>query len=639
MRSARSISHGAYVVLLVVFLGMWPAYALSAVSTTGPADQAIRRAAAENLAQDDYWLRLVHYKRKGAGYQSQADDPDFFNAPEGKNSPAAELAATLRAFFQAGDDDRHPQCRFPARLHWLNQRLDLTALGLPVKHCKKLRQWRKTLSAEHATLVFPAAYLNSPSSMFGHTLLRLTPADYRKSTPLVAYALNYAANAHEDDGGLAYSFKGLFGGYPGLFSIVPYYEKIKQYSDIESRDIWEYSLNLNQAEIDQLMRHAWEVKNINFDYYFLTENCSYHMLSLLEVARPGSRLTDGFSVKAIPSDTVRAVINIGMAGKAVYRPATSTLIRQRFAWLDTRQREWVYQFSTGLASPPKALMARLTNDRERSRVLELAYDYGRYRALKEPGSDARAAQNYQLLVARSHLQTGEVWPPARRPAWQPDEGHRTTHLAIGVGRHEEDSFLSLRFRPAYHDILDPLPGYSRGSQINFLDLRARYTPTDNSLQLARFTVIDILSLTPRDEFFKPISWGVNTGIERMVTNKGRATGAQLGGSGGLSYRMGSHHLFYLLVNGRLKVARAFQDNFSLGGGLSTGGLLFFRHSTAELSLAGVRFALGETDTTWSARWRQSFPIGKQRALRYRLEQRHERGRNISEIEVMLNWYF
>jgi len=352
----RPIPTGAHAVLLVALLAMSP---IVFGAPASPADRAVMRAVAENLAQDDYWLRLVHYKRKGTGYHSQADDPDFFNAPEGKNSPIAELVATLRAFFLPGDDDRHPQCRFPARLHWLNQRLGLVALGLPAKHCKKLTQWRRTLNAEHATLVFPAAYLNSPSSMFGHTLLRLTPADFRKSTPLAAYALNYAANANEDDGGLAYSFKGLFGGYPGLFSIVPYYEKIKQYSDIESRDIWEYSLNLNQAEIDQLMRHAWEVKNINFDYYFLTENCSYHMLSLLEVARPGSRLTDGFSIKAIPSDTVRAVVNIGMADKAVYRPATTTLLRQHLALLDASQRKLVYQLSTDLSVPPRTLLATL----------------------------------------------------------------------------------------------------------------------------------------------------------------------------------------------------------------------------------------------------------------------------------------
>ena len=635
MTTHRPTLHAVYTALLA----MLSYFSMAAATTVTPADQAVAKAAQLGLAQYDYWLRLVHYKPEGSGYRSQADDVHFFNAADGKSSPGNELAATLRAFFQPGDDDNHPQCRFPARLHWLDQQLDLHTLGLPAVHCNALKKWRKTLKAEHATLVFPAAYLNSPSSMFGHTLLRLTPSDHRKSTPLAAYALNYAANADENDGGLAYSFKGLFGGYPGIFSIVPYYEKIKQYSDIESRDIWEYDLNLNQAEIDQLMNHAWEVRHINFDYYFLTENCSYHVLSLLEVARPGSRLTDDFSIKAIPSDTVRAVVNAGMADKATYRPATTTLIRQRLALLGKPEKDQVEELATGKAMPSETQPGTVTDNIRQSRILELAYDYSRYRSLHQQGSSTSASQDYRLLTARSRLPAANVWPSVRRPAHQPEQGHRTTRLAIGAGSHSGDTFLSLRFRPAYHDILDPLTGYSRGSQINFLDFRARYVPTDNSLQLDRFTIIDILSLSPRDNFFKPISWGVDTGIERMLTNSGRATGAQLGGSSGLSYRLGKQHLIYLLLKGRLKVAKAFQDNYSLGGGVSAGSLLFFTHSTAELSLTGLRYQLGETDTMLSARWRQSFPIGTQRAFRYRLERRHERGHNVSEIEAMLNWYF
>ena len=34
---------------------------------------------------------------------------------------------------------------------------------------------------------------------------------------------------------------------------------------------------------------------MNFDYYYFDENCSYRLLELLEVARPGTELTDEFS--------------------------------------------------------------------------------------------------------------------------------------------------------------------------------------------------------------------------------------------------------------------------------------------------------------------------------------------------------
>jgi len=416
------------------------------------ADELVARAQSLNLAADPYWLSLLHYKRdRLGGYTSQADDPVFFNHPRGEHEPALELEATLRAFFAAGNGDDQPQCRFPARYHWLDEKLAFDARRLPRAACAELRLWQDTLSAHSATLVFPAAYLNGPSSMFGHTLLRINPGDSRRDVPLAAYALNYAANADPADNGAFYAYKGIFGGYPGVFSIVPYYQKIKEYSDLENRDVWEYELNLDQAEVDQLLRHAWEVRHVNFDYYFLTENCSYHMLSLLEVARPGVQLTDQFSVKAIPSDTVRAVTAAGMVASVDYRPSATTVIDQHLALLDPEQHNIVLALADGQEDAGQ-VSSRYSSDKSASRLLELAYDFSRYRALQNASvRDERAGQSYRLLQARSELPAGDVWPQTQRPLTRPEQGHRTSRLATGGGRLDGDNFVSLRFRPAYHD--------------------------------------------------------------------------------------------------------------------------------------------------------------------------------------------
>lgn len=604
------------------------------------ADELVARARSLKLAADPDWLKLLHYKRdRLGGYTSQADDPVFFNHTRGKHQPALELEATLRAFFEAGDGDDQPQCRFPARYHWLDEKLAFDARRLPRATCAELRLWQDTLSAHSATLVFPAAYLNGPSSMFGHTLLRINPGDSRKDVPLAAYALNYAANADPADNGAFYAYKGIFGGYPGVFSIVPYYQKIKEYSDLENRDVWEYALNLDQAEVDQLLRHAWEVRHVNFDYYFLTENCSYHMLSLLEVARPGVQLTDQFSVKAIPSDTVRAVTAAGMVASVDYRPSATTVIDQHLALLAPEQHNIVLALADGREDADR-VSSRYSSDESASRLLELAYDFSRYRALQNASvRDAHAGQSYRLLQARSELPAGDVWPQTQRPSTRPDQGHGTSRLATGGGRLDGDNFVSLRFRPAYHDILDPLPGYSRGAQINFLDFRGRYFVDDQSLQLDKLTLIDILSLTPRSDFFKPISWGVDTGVERMYTNRGRTTGAQVAAGGGVSYAAPGDSLVYALLQGQLKVAHQFEQDFTLGGGLMTGVLLPVGGSTANLEVRALRYQLGETDSFFQARWRQSFPIGSQLAFRYELEYRHERGHGYQLAEAMLNWYF
>ena len=139
---------------------------------------------ATELHLDPAWLTLIHYQpdRFGSGYTSQADDPAFFLSENGKHSPRAELKATLDAIQKDGEGDDHALCRFPARATWLSQQLDLS---LPEIECPGFQEWSETLNTETVTLVFAASYLNSPSSMFGHTFLRLDPPQDDEETNLL----------------------------------------------------------------------------------------------------------------------------------------------------------------------------------------------------------------------------------------------------------------------------------------------------------------------------------------------------------------------------------------------------------------------------------------------------------------------
>ncbi|MEX0698773.1 MAG: heavy metal translocating P-type ATPase, partial [Acidimicrobiia bacterium] len=65
---------------------------------------------------------------------------------------------------------------------------------LPRLECKRFREWRAALNAKGLTLVFASAYINNPSSMYGHTLLRVDARDQDERTRLLAYTINFAAN-------------------------------------------------------------------------------------------------------------------------------------------------------------------------------------------------------------------------------------------------------------------------------------------------------------------------------------------------------------------------------------------------------------------------------------------------------------
>jgi hypothetical protein len=261
-------------------------------------DELIARSRELRLSERREWHRLLHYTSNlvTPGFHSLADAPRFFLASDGKTSPQNELETTLASFFseiKETDKDQNPQCAFIARYSWLDRELHFDPALMIKQTCKRFDDWYKALDPTGLTLVFPAASLDNTSSMYGHTLLRVDAKDQNDRTRLLAYSISYAANTNETNG-LVFVVKALAGGYPGTFSIMPYYLKVREYSDMENRDIWEYELNLSPEEVDRVLKHAWELGPIYFDYYFFDENCSYYLLELLETARPDLQLTRDF---------------------------------------------------------------------------------------------------------------------------------------------------------------------------------------------------------------------------------------------------------------------------------------------------------------------------------------------------------
>ena len=73
------------------------------------------------------------------------------------------------------------------------------------------------------------------------------------------------------------------------------------------------------------MLTQWEWREVTAPYYFLSRNCSYELLGLIEMARPGLRLQDKFPVDAIPTDTLRAVLaQPGLLKRVTWRAASGT---------------------------------------------------------------------------------------------------------------------------------------------------------------------------------------------------------------------------------------------------------------------------------------------------------------------------
>ncbi|MDX6768343.1 MAG: DUF4105 domain-containing protein [Elusimicrobiota bacterium] len=481
-------------------------------------EEARRKAADARLWEDPVWLRLLHYKPVlGGALKGDATDGLYLSAV-GRTDPKAELEASVDALFDPATDaaGETPACRLPARSAWLREKLGLG----PGPACPRFEDWRRLLDARAVTLVFASSYVNNPSSMFGHTFLRLERASVGDDERLRDNTLNFAGETGEDNGAL-FAVKGLLGFYPGRYTAVPYFLKAAEYGHIESRDLWEYRLALAPEEVDRLAAHAWEVGRSTFPYYFLSKNCSYQLMPLLEAAAPRLDLFPGSPAIVGPVDTLRAVVETpGLVAETRYRPAHATVMRQRRALLAGPERRAAEAYAAGRPEEGDRLTEGLPSAR-RALVLDAAQDFVLYKKGFSPdvAPEVRALER-SILLRRAKVPDLPV--DLAPPSWAvpPETGHRRKRLMLGGGARRGGGFAELAWRPGYHDLLDQGAGFVPGAAIESMSWRLRYDGGERRVYARDLRLVEILSVAPFDPWTKKPSWTVGTGLDTAF-EKGR----------------------------------------------------------------------------------------------------------------------
>jgi len=588
----------------------------------------------QQLANDPFWLSLGHYESgKFKGWRSYVSDKKFFLAPDGAHHPDQELKATVEALYApASLGEKHAQCVYPARTRWLKDQLHLT--DLPALDCKGFKQWFKDVAPHSAVMIFPAAYLNSPSSMFGHTLLRIDQADVQSNnTALLSYAINFGAYIEGSDNSILYAWKGLMGGYPGLFALVPYQEKLSEYRSLENRDLWEYRLNLTQVETERMVEHVWELKQIQFDYFFFDENCSYRLLELLQVARPSLRLTEQFPLTAIPTDTVKAVKEAGLVEKIDYRPSRERELLERAKPLNSDEQQWVLKISDDQKQLQAPAFKAIAKDRQ-ALIIDAAYRLGRYRANGLERDTERSQRSFELLRAINQNPAPDL--KIERPGL-PEDGHESRTWQAGIGTRGDKAFGEYGLRMAYHDLNDNAEGFPLGAQIEILQMKLRQYE-GNHWQLQQLDLATIRSLTPRNELLQPWSWQVTGGLERVPGKHDDETlVSHVNGGAGGTWQLRDDMLGFALGTVRVEHNSDFGEAISPAAGFNTGVL--WRNPLGNLSLEakGDFFTNGEVRRSISLN--QQWELSRNLGLRLSAQREYSHlATPVNEVMLEVKWY-
>lgn len=564
-KSGRCVSPGFlfYPLCFLLFLFVLPPL-FAGAGENSVLSSLIESSRQKKLSDDPYWWILLHYKNTVFGMESVVDDPSFFLAPDGKYNPQAELEALIRTYFDPQKKDQAPPvCKYIARYTWVKEKLAPDISTIPAFGCPEVED----LKPRSATLIFPTYYLNSPTSMFGHTLITVETG---YGSTLLTNAVNYAADP-EGANSLKYTVYGIFGGFKGYFSILPYYKKIQQYSEMDQRDIWEYPLNLTDQELKRMVLHIREMEGVYSDYYFFKENCSYHLLFLLEAARPSLKLSDTFVASTIPIDTVKRMKQQGVIDKAVFRPSNGTKIRQKLSLLSDDEKDLVFDVCKGEKSP--LLIDERITDRERKIIAsDLTGEYLKHRLIK----GLMTKDQYQTVVLpnlkmRSKLGSFDESRYDVPVPPDPVSSHDSSRLTVSAGMSDGEWFQAVGVNPAFTDLLNTDYTRREGVELRIFDALVRYENENKKVRLEQFDILDIVSLFPRSRFFKPLSWKVSAGFRREAVSRDEKDMVFRVNSGtGYAFEIPYAGLFYAMPEAELRASNGLEHDVAIGAGAGIG---------------------------------------------------------------------
>lgn len=457
------------------------------------------------LSNEKLWLRLLHL----ASSETPVISSGFYLSatPPAHIDPKNELESNLRE----AQNSAQYRCRFPARDEWLRDHFpELSFAGKAP--CADLDTWRNSEDVSSISLVYPDRNMQTSLGVFSHTFLKLNLSRWSLNSNL-NIALGFAAELNPQEPMVKMISKGLSGGYIAKFTFSTYDTEVSRYGESESRDIFEYELNLTKKELNFLLNHTWELQDAEFHYYFLNGNCSYHLLTLLEIARPGLDLTSHFHFVTVPSTSLRVVLQQENLIKSKrWIPGKQTRENQMLGQLSPKGKtffkNWRHQTKADRLSD--ALRAADLSAEEEMVVLDLLAESSR-------GKSELAGLRKEVLNRRSLLPRAQDSNENFFPKDNPETAHGVELIGGGYGGDTSRSsgWFQLRYRQSLHNMMDPPEGYFKNSTFELADIRLRYS-SERQFENSSVTLFNAVLLLPSTDEQFHFSWQARSRVSDVL---------------------------------------------------------------------------------------------------------------------------
>lgn len=494
---------------------------------------ALQKADELKLYNQKYWHILLHYKKKGKGYKSIYHGENFFLSEEGQTNPKAELEADLQEFLKGNYIKQ-----FPARYKWLKSQLETENQKF---FDETLESYSNIFIPDEAYLLFPAGYLQNPASIFGHTLILFSQKGNEDSdNKTLAFIAEDTSDSMTKK-----VVKGMAGSYDGLFTITSYEAQIGKYNEKESRDIWEYKLNLSNEQLNFLYYHAIELTNAHVNYIYLNQNCTSELLEALRAAYPEENFLSKMGMIHEPVEAVKILHKKGLIGTPAYRPSVTSKLEYEKSLLSKKEEKAAADYNFGRMNLAE-FDTYFTNDFNKLVGYTLAVNAMKIRVYNQ-SLDVDKYMSRAIPIAEAAEYLDADFTDEIKNKNYPHLSHDLSRFSGYWGRDNGNLFTQYYFRLAGQDFMDIDKGIFKNTQLSFLSGSFSYYPQDNIFSFDTFDLVNIKSISPSNRFFLGNDYELIIGLEKNQTSSGDSLAFRYKSTIGQSLMLGKYNQIYTFI--------------------------------------------------------------------------------------------
>jgi hypothetical protein len=474
-------------------------YIFISANTFGMSFQtAVNKAAKLRLYENPKWLSLLHIKND----LPQIEDSHFILSGE-RFSPKNELDETLSLFF---DDLPEAKCRFPARYFLLNHYIKFDIAGQKNKsECAELQKYKNYVPYDEINLIYASEVVSSASSMMGHSFLNAKGKNLNQTS--VSHSISFFTELGTFNP-VTLIYDGLVSGMDGFFIVRPFKKELNRYSKVEGRNVWSYTLNINDFDRKLIKLHIWELKNIEIKYLFQSYNCATLTLYILSLANPNLINEDILFVS--PLDVVKAAKKYGMIKNIGVELSDDWALKMLEQEIEP---ELGQKIESLVFEEQNISFEKLKPESKRIAVEYLSYLI-KNKVIRANLTDHRLSTLSKIVDFNIDKSLDFDLSQFKNPINTKQDSLLTSTIVLN----SENTAIDLSFLPASHYLYGDNRQYFSESELKISEFTVRLAENSNHLRLQSLTLYSFRTMTPSSKILPKYSGSFYMGYRQILDN-------------------------------------------------------------------------------------------------------------------------